>query len=129
MPKEKKTILIIEDEDLILKALTEGFLRRGFNIIKALDGDAGIEMIDKKRPDLVLLDLILPKVSGQEVLLDMKKKGLIEKIPVVVLTNVSDGATLKECMSLGAKEYIVKANFSFDDMEETINRVLGITKN
>ena len=71
---------------------------------------------------MVLLDLILPKMSGQEVLKEMNDKKLINKVPVVVLTNVSDGSTLKECMSLGAKEYIIKANFSFDEMEQTIKR-------
>ena len=120
----KKTILIIEDETLILRALSEGFARRGYEVLKAEDGEAGIAAIDKEKPDVILLDLILPKVSGQEVLKHMNEKKLIEKIPVVVLTNVSDGSTLRECMEMGAKEYIIKANFSFDDMEETIKRAM-----
>jgi len=124
MAKKKKKMLIIEDESLILKALSEGFQRRGFDVIKAEDGEEGIEKIAKEKPDLILLDLILPKMSGQEVLQDMKKKKQLDKIPVVVLTNVSDGSVLKECMSLGAKEYIIKANFSFDDMEATIKQAI-----
>jgi len=123
-----KTILIIEDEALILRALSEGFTRRGYKVLKADDGEAGIESIEKENPDVILLDLILPKVSGQEVLQHMNENKLIKKIPVVVLTNVSDGSSLKECMDLGAKEYIIKANFSFDEMEDTIKRVLDGNK-
>ena len=124
----KKTILIIEDEALILRALSEGFTRRGYKVLKADDGEVGIAALEKETPDVILLDLILPKVSGQEVLKFMNEKKIIKKIPVVVLTNVSDGSSLKECMELGAKEYIIKANFSFDDMEDTIKRAMGEDK-
>ena len=124
----KKTILIIEDEALILRALSEGFTRRGYKVLKADDGEVGIAALEKETPDVILLDLILPKVSGQEVLKFMNEKKIIKKIPVVVLTNVSDGSSLKECMELGAKEYIIKANFSFDDMEDTIKRAMGDNK-
>ena len=121
---DNKKILIIEDEELILKALSEGFKRRGFEISKATDGKKGFELIENENPDLVLLDLILPVMNGQEVLEKMKAKGLLKKIPVIVLTNVSDGATLKKCMEMGAREYIIKANFSFEDMERAIKKVL-----
>ncbi len=124
MPENKKKILIIEDEELILKALSEGFNRRGFDIVKAEDGKRGLDLVESEQPDLVLLDLILPVMSGQELLEQMKQKGLVEKIPVIILTNVSDGVTLKKCMSLGAKDYVIKANFSFEDMERAIKKVL-----
>ena len=119
-----KKILIIEDEELILKALSEGFERRGFEVSKAADGKKGLELIENEKPDLILLDLLLPIMNGQEVLEKMKEKGLLKKIPVIILTNMSDGATLKKCIKMGAREYIIKVNFSFEDMERIIKEVL-----
>jgi DNA-binding response OmpR family regulator len=124
MAEDKKKILIVEDEELILKALSEGFSRRGFEILSAEDGKKGLEMVEQEKPDAVLLDLILPVMSGQELLEKMNQKGLTDQIPVIVLTNVSDGATLKKCLEWGAKEYVIKANFSFEDMEKAIKKVL-----
>ncbi|MCK5061901.1 response regulator [Candidatus Parcubacteria bacterium] len=121
---DNKKILIIEDEELILKALSEGFKRRGFEISKATDGKKGLESIENEKPDLILLDLLLPIMNGQEVLEKMKEKGLLKKIPVIILTNMSDGATLKKCIKMGAREYIIKVNFSFEDMERIIKEVL-----
>jgi DNA-binding response OmpR family regulator len=123
MSKKIKKILIIEDEELILRALTEGLKRRNYEICTAINGKIGLKKINQENPDLILLDLMLPLMSGQEVLQKMNDIKIIDKIPVIVLTNVSDGATLKECMNLGAKEYIIKSNFSFNDMEEIFKKI------
>ena len=126
MPETSKKILIIEDERLILKALTEGLKRRKYNIINAENGESGLEMIQSENPDLVLLDLILPKMNGQEVLNKLKDMGLLEKIPVIVLTNLSDGATFKKCIDMGARDFIIKSNFSFDEIDKSIRSLIFI---
>jgi DNA-binding response OmpR family regulator len=123
MPKVIKKILIVEDEELILRALSEGFKRRGYEVIEAVDGKKGLEQIELQKPDVVMLDLMLPVMSGQEVLQKMKDKKLLNDSPVIILTNVSDDATLQECMKLGAKEYLIKSNFSFDEMERAIKKI------
>jgi DNA-binding response OmpR family regulator len=124
MTEVKKKILVVEDEELILRALAEGLGKRGFETIKAEDGKRGWEMAESEKPDLVLLDLMLPVMSGQEVLAKLKESGLLARVPVLVLTNVSDGATLKQCFDLGAKDYIIKANFSFEALVKKIKEYI-----
>ena len=118
-------IIFIEDEPALQKILG-GFLRDlGYNVTSAMDGEAGLALIKKERPDLVLLDLILPKKSGLEMLEEMRSDNSTSSIPVIVLTNVESSESVEGALRLGAKAYLVKTNYSLDEVLEKIKNVLG----
>jgi len=118
-------IIFIEDAPALQKILG-GFLRDlGYNVTSAMDGEAGLALIKKERPDLVLLDLILPKKSGLEMLEEMRSDNSTSSIPVIVLTNVESSESVEGALRLGAKAYLVKTNYSLDEVLEKIKNVLG----
>ena len=120
-----KKILFVEDEPTLQKAVSEILTQEGFKIFGALDGEAGLELIKKERPDLVLLDLILPKKDGFEVLKEMKEDQGLKEIPVIVLTNLEGMGDVEKALSLGATTYLVKANYELDDVVKRIKQILG----
>jgi len=126
MPEEKKTILVIEDDAQILSAMTAGLSHRNFNVVGAKTGEEGLKIIEGLRPDLLLLDLMLPGISGEDVLTIMHQKKLTEEIPVIILSNKIDGINIKKCIDeLGAKDYLLKVNFSFETFMKQVEKLLG----
>jgi two-component system alkaline phosphatase synthesis response regulator PhoP len=115
-----KKILIIEDEVFLSKVLKLKFTEEGFDVSTASDGEAGLKKARENMPDLILLDLILPKLSGFEVLEKLKKDPQTKAIEVIVLSNLGQEDDVKRCKQLGAKDYLVKANWSLADV---INKV------
>jgi len=115
-----KTILFIEDEPTLQKAISQFLEGKGYKIESALDGEIGLSMAKKIKPDLILLDLILPKKDGFEVLKEIKKDENIKHIPVIVLTNLEGNADIGEIFSFGAAAYLVKANY---DLEEVVKKI------
>ena len=96
MSKNKsKKILFIEDEPDLQRAMGEYFIKAGFNILKAIDGEIGLNLARKELPDIILLDLILPKMDGFQVLVGLKNDPETKNIPVVVLTNLEVPLTSK----------------------------------
>jgi len=126
MTENKKTILVIEDEERILSAMTDGLSRRNFNVIGAKTGEEGLKIIEGLKPDLVLLDLMLPGMSGEDILAIMHQKKLTEEIPVIILSNKIDGINIKKCIhELGAKDYLLKVNFSFETFMKQVDKLLN----
>lgn len=121
-----KKILIIEDEKDLRFFLTTAFKTEGFEIIEAIDGETGIEKAKKEKPDLILLDLLLPGIDGFEVLSRLKKDEELEKIPIFVLSNFDQEEKKEKSFKLGAVDYLVKANFS---LEEIVEKVSSFLKN
>ncbi len=119
MNKEKKKILIAEDDKFLTKLLSLRLEKSDFEIISSFDGEEAIEKIKKENPDLIILDLILPKKDGFEVLEEMKKIGK-EKIPVIVLSNLGQDLDVEKALSLGAKDYIVKTEIPLSQAIEKI---------
>ena len=117
-------ILFVEDEPTLQKAVGEILGQEGFEVLAALDGEAGLELIKKEKPDLVLLDLILPKKDGFAVLKEMKEDESLKDIPVIVLTNLEGMGDVEKAMSLGATTYLVKANYELDDVIKMIKENL-----
>ena len=120
-----KTILFIEDEMNLQKSLTSRLKDEGFEMISALDGEIGLREAREKMPDLIILDLILPRKDGFEVLEELKSDTGLAPIPVIVLTNLEGSQDVEKALSLGAFTYLVKANYSLDDMIEKIKQALG----
>jgi len=120
----KKKILIIEDEATLQKALNDILQQEGFEVFSATDGLMGLEVAKREEPDLILLDIILPKMNGFEVLAKLKADN--EITPVVILTNLSDVNDVQKALDLGATTYLVKADFHLDEVIAKIKEILHI---
>jgi DNA-binding response OmpR family regulator len=120
----KKRILIIEDETTLQRALSEFLTAEGFEVINALDGEEGLDLAKEKNPDLILLDIILPKKDGYEVLAEVKKDEKIGKVPVVLLTNLESAEDIQRAFDAGATTYLVKSNYKLEDVVKKIKEIL-----
>lgn len=113
-------ILVVEDEAVLQKALADMLTESSFEVAQAIDGEQAVEMAHSTKPDLILLDLVLPKKHGLEVLQALKEDAITKMIPVIILTNLEDKDDISRALELGAKGYLVKANY---DMKEVIAKV------
>lgn len=121
-----KKILFIEDESALQKTIEEALRQENFEVIKALDGEIGLNLAKKEAPDLILLDLILPKKDGFEVLKELKKDSATKDIPVIILTNLEGAQDIEKALSLGATTYLVKANYDLEEVVRKIKNTLGL---
>ena len=94
-------------------------------MISALDGEIGLKLAKAKKPDLILLDLILPKLSGFEVLKKIKEDKKIKDIPVIVLTNLENMEDIEKAIELGATTYLVKVSYPLEEVVKKIKKALG----
>ena len=122
---KNKKILVIEDEATLQKALNEVLSNEGYKVVSSLDGLRGLELAQEESPDLILLDIILPKMDGFEVLKRIKKDDKISQIPVIILTNLSDISDIQKALDLGATTYLVKADFHIEDVLKKIEKILN----
>ncbi|MEK7581738.1 MAG: response regulator [Patescibacteria group bacterium] len=120
-----KKILIIEDEQILGDILFNKFYAEGYNAFWETNGDDGLRKMREVKPDLVLLDLVMPKKDGYEVLEEISKDEALKQIPVIIISNSGQPIELKRIIELGAKDYIVKAQFSPDDVLEKVRKYLG----
>jgi DNA-binding response OmpR family regulator len=121
MPKK---ILIIEDDKFLRLLITRKLNQEGFSVIEALDGEEGLKKVKEERPDLVLLDLILPSVDGFEVLTRIQKDEAIKGIPVIILSNLGQREDIEKGIKLGAADYLIKAHFTPIEIVEKVKRIL-----
>jgi len=119
-----KRILFIEDERTLQKTFKDLLEKESFEMISAFDGKEGLSLIKTEKPDLILLDLILPGVDGFEVLKRIKVDEEIKEIPVIILTNLEDTVDINRALELGATTYLVKANYSPKEVLEKIKKAL-----
>lgn len=120
-----KKILIIEDEAALQRAATQALKEGGFDVLSATDGETGLMLAEAELPDLILLDIILPKKNGFEVLKDLKEGDKTKTIPVIVLTNLESPGDVQKALELGAKTYLVKLNYRLEEVVEKIKEILG----
>lgn len=120
----KNKILIVEDDFFLLEIYAHKFANAHFDIITARDGEEALTLIKKEKPDVILLDLMLPKVDGIEVLRILKKDSASSSIPVVVLTNRGEREIIEKAASLGAKAYITKITYTPTEVVSKVKAVL-----
>ena len=120
-----KTILFIEDESTLQKTLSAVLEKEDFKIISAMDGEIGLKLIKLKNPDLILLDLILPKLNGFEVLRKIKEDKDTKNIPIIVLTNLETMKDVNKAIELGATTYLVKSSHTLEEVIVKIKQVLS----
>jgi len=116
-----KKILLVEDEEIMIDLLQKKLIKEGYDISVARDGKKGLEILKKAKPDLVLLDIIMPKMSGFEVMEEMAKDRDLKKIPVIVVSNSGQPVELDRAQKLGAKDWLIKTEF---DPREVIDKVI-----
>jgi DNA-binding response OmpR family regulator len=129
MVNNKKTkILLIEDDIFLSSIYGKKFESEGFEMLIALDGEKGLKLALSKKPDLILLDLLLPGIDGFEVLRTLQKNKETQRIPVILLTNLNQKEDIDNGLALGAADYIIKTHFMPSEIVEKVKKFLGKSK-
>jgi len=121
----KKMILIVEDDEILLRALYLLFHESKYVIASATDGEAALKMTERLVPDLVLLDLLLPKMNGFDYLKAMKSNAKLKNIPVVVLSNLGNDEDVDRAKKLGAEDYFIKSDTDLSVLAEKVEKSLN----
>jgi len=116
----KESIVLAEDDQILAKVIEEELLEIGFDVYCAKDGEEAVKMINSKKPDLVLLDLLMPKKDGFTVLEEIKGEAITKDIPVVILTMLGSDDDIKKGLRLGASDYIVKSQHAISEIVEKV---------
>jgi CheY-like chemotaxis protein len=120
---KKPHVLLAEDDEFLRKVLEKQFSKE-FELTAVSDGEQALEKIAESIPDIILLDIIMPKKDGFEVLKELKKQGITEKIPVLMLSNLGQESDVDECIKNGAKEFLIKANMPLYEITAVIKKHL-----
>ncbi|MFW5888566.1 MAG: response regulator transcription factor [Patescibacteria group bacterium] len=122
--KNSTKVLIIEDDNFLLSMYATKFEKENFEVFSAEDGEKGLRKAIENSPDIILLDIILPKMDGFEVLKKLKSQKKTKNIPVLLLTNLSQQDDSKKGLSLGADDYLIKAHFMPSEVVEKVKKYL-----
>jgi CheY-like chemotaxis protein len=117
---ENARILVIEDDQFLRRACEVGLKKRGFTVLTAVDGEEGLRQAHAECPDLILLDMLMPKLSGMQTLAALKNNEKTRAIPVVILSNSSVEADVQMAKELGAVGYLVKASLSLKELGDQV---------
>ncbi len=121
-----KKILVVEDETTLQRTMTEYLISEGFDVFSAMDGQEGIDLAKSELPDLIMLDIILPKKDGYVVLEEIKADEKTKNIPIILLTNLEGAEDVQKAFEKGATTYLVKANYKLEDIVKKIKEILKI---
>lgn len=125
MSEKKIKVLLIEDDSFLLSMYTTKFEIENFSVIAADDGEKGLRVARENRPDIILLDILMPKMNGFEVLAELKKDPLTKDVPVILLTNLNQKDEIEKGLGMGAKDYLIKAHFMPSEVVEKIKKVIS----
>jgi DNA-binding response OmpR family regulator len=120
MTQVKKKIILAEDDKYISRAYNDGLWDAGFEVQTVTDGDALLQKLKKEKPDIILLDVIMPGKNGFEVLEEMKMDTALKNIPVIIISNLGQQSDLEKGKALGAVDYLIKADFTMDEVIEKV---------
>lgn len=118
-------ILVIEDDSFLVDAYSTKLQKAGYKVVLATNGEEGLTQAATTKPDIILLDLLLPKKNGFDVLADLKTDKKLKKIPVIVTSNLGQEKDIEQVRQLGADDYLIKANVSMKAIIEKVEKVLG----
>ncbi len=119
-----KKILFVEDEPSLQKTLGDVLEQNGYEVISAFDGESGLEKAKSEKPDLILLDIVLPKMDGLKVLEKLKSDEDMKATPVIILTNLERMDEINKAIEMGANAYLVKAQYTMSEVIDKINETL-----
>lgn len=119
-----KKILLIEDEKILAEMYRDKFSQAGFEVVLAFEAEEGLEITKKERPDLIILDILLPRANGISFLQKLREDPEVSLIPVVAFSNFDDPIIKKEAFRLGVKDYLIKTNYTPYEIVEKIKNYL-----
>jgi two-component system, OmpR family, response regulator BaeR len=119
-----KTILLVEDDPFLIDIYSEKFKLAGFEAETVGDGERTLEKIREKKPDLVMLDLVLPHIDGWEILRQIKKDPELSAIPVIVFSNLGQKSDIENGLALGAAKYLIKSQYTPSEVVDEIKKIL-----
>jgi len=121
---KKGKVVIVEDDSSILKMYQTSLQNDGYDVVVANNGEEGVELIKKEKPDIILLDIMMPKMDGFATLEQLKSETATKKIPVIMLTNLSQDEDKQRSKKLGVVDYLVKSDFTPMQVSEKIKKHL-----
>jgi len=119
-----KKILLVEDEKIIVDVLEKKLVKEGYEVMVAQDGEEGLRKMKEVKPDLILLDIVMPKKGGFEVMEEMKKDRELKDIPVIVISNSGQPVELDRAQRLGAKDWLIKTEFDPNEVIEKVKKYI-----
>lgn len=120
-----KKVLIVEDDKFLRELMTQKISKEGYQVVEAVDGEDGVKKAKEEKPNLILLDLILPSMDGFEVLSAIKEDPASSEAPVIILSNLGQKDDVEKGLKLGAIDYLIKAHFTPGEIIEKIKKALG----
>ena len=121
----EKKVLVIEDDTLLKDMLGQQLTKDGWQVLHATEGSQALTLAEGEHPNIVLLDLLLPGMSGFEVLSALKEKDVTKDIPVIILSNLGQQEDIDRGMKLGAADFMIKSNFTLDEVSAKIKGLVG----
>ncbi|MDO8663533.1 MAG: response regulator [Candidatus Wildermuthbacteria bacterium] len=125
MPDKSKKILIIEDEEILIGLLQRKLSNEGYEVAVSRDGEEGLMAMREAIPDLVLLDIVMPKMGGFEVMEEMHKDKRLKAIPIIIISNSGQPVELDRAKSLGVKDWLIKADFVPQEVIDKVIKQIG----
>lgn len=119
-----KKILIIEDDKFLRELIAQKLLKEGYDIAEAMSGEEGVKSAKEEKPDLILLDLILPGIDGFKALAEIKSDAEIKDIPVIILSNLGQKDDIERGLKMGAADYLIKAHFTPAEIVDKLRTIL-----
>lgn len=116
MDSPKNKILIVEDDEFLRSLTAKRLEKENFVVVVAVDGETALGIATEEKPDLILLDLLLPGLNGFQVLEKIKASDLLKNIPVIIFSNLGQREDIEKAKELGANDFLIKANFTLDDV-------------
>lgn len=120
----KKKILLIEDEKIIVELLEKKLIQEGYQVVVARDGDKGLEKIREEKPDLILLDIVMPQRDGFQVMEELRDDKELNSIPIVIISNSGQPVELDRAKELGADDWLIKTEFDPAEVLEKVEKNL-----
>lgn len=122
---QQKKVLVVDDEKVLLELLLSKMEQAGFAAVGARDGDEGLQKALDQHPDLILLDIIMPKMDGITMLKKLREDAWGKTAPVIMLSNLNTAEAVEKSLENGAYDYLVKVDYSLDDLVAIVKRKLG----
>jgi len=119
-----KKILLVEDDPFLIDIYTTKLKKVGFEVCVSRDGESALQLIEKERPDLVLLDIVLPHIDGWEILRKIKNNEKLKDIKIIILSNLGQKHEVEKGLKLGATKYLIKAHYTPTQIVEEIKNIL-----
>ncbi len=125
-PHNGKTVLIVEDDNLLLVTLTHQFEEAGYTVVTAQNGEVGVRAYDEHHPDAMVMDVMMPKKDGMEMLEDIRREHPDDRTPIIILTNAGDMDYVARAMEIGSVAYVVKSDKQIDSVVKLVSEKLGL---